>query len=309
MELAEEIAAYVRDEVVAGRRNCVEIAHWASKSYFVGKASEGELHGLALAAAGPAFADHLAAQATWPDVTDNDRLTAAFAELDRAGIVTREDFTQTLTDGRYEIRGEAARREDARGWAFYHEQDVSSCIAGNGLNLAYGAVDQDGDTVAIGHEIVKSLQANSLTVEWDGDAATRIRVVMPWRKRRSGAMAAAPPYPHPAGDIEGRVDREGWDGDTAPPPWEMSTALLAGLYLPLMPRGAKVIAWPGEHGQAEITWEGDQLRVVLTYWTFPADDEPLTWTTGPFLVDPADAWSVLRHVDQQPDGSPNPRNV
>lgn len=305
MELAEEIAAYVREEVAAGRRNCAEIAYWASKSSFVGRADEGQLHELALAAAGPAFAEHLAAQATWPDVTDNDRLTAAFAELDGTGIVTREDFTQTMTDGRHEIRGEAANRDDARGWAFYHGQDVSSCVAGGGLNLAYGAVDQDGDTAAIGQEIVKSLQAHGLTVEWDGDAATRIRVVMPWRKRRTGASAAAPPYPRPADDIECRVDREGWDGDTAPPLGRMSTALLAGMYLPLMPRGAKAIAWPGEHGQAEITWEGDQLRAVLTYWTFPDGDEPVTWTTGPFLFDPAEAWSVLRHVDQQPDGPPD----
>jgi hypothetical protein len=36
---------------------------------------------------------HLAAQQQWPAVTDCDLLDRAFAELERAGIVARQDFT------------------------------------------------------------------------------------------------------------------------------------------------------------------------------------------------------------------------
>jgi len=40
-----------------------------------------------------AVAAHLAAQEQWPSVTDCDLLDRAFGELDRAGIVSRQDFT------------------------------------------------------------------------------------------------------------------------------------------------------------------------------------------------------------------------
>jgi hypothetical protein len=36
---------------------------------------------------------HLAAQEHWPSVTDCDLLDRTFEELDRAGIVARQDFT------------------------------------------------------------------------------------------------------------------------------------------------------------------------------------------------------------------------
>jgi len=36
---------------------------------------------------------HLAAQEQWPSVTDCDLLDRAFEELERAGVVARQDFT------------------------------------------------------------------------------------------------------------------------------------------------------------------------------------------------------------------------
>jgi hypothetical protein len=114
-ELREHMDAYVTEHVAIGRRSCPDIVYWAVRSAFAGQGPEDELWELALLAAGPAFAEHLAAQAAWPEMTDNDRVTAAFGALDRAGIVAREEFTSTLTDGRYEIRGEAAGRDDASG--------------------------------------------------------------------------------------------------------------------------------------------------------------------------------------------------
>jgi hypothetical protein len=39
------------------------------------------------------LAQHLAAQAQWPQVTDCDLLDAAFAELDRAGVIARQNFS------------------------------------------------------------------------------------------------------------------------------------------------------------------------------------------------------------------------
>src|SRR5262245_38512337 len=45
------------------------------------------------------IAEHLREQATWPAVTDYDRLDAAFAELDASGILARQNYEQTLTSG------------------------------------------------------------------------------------------------------------------------------------------------------------------------------------------------------------------
>jgi hypothetical protein len=39
------------------------------------------------------LAQHLGAQVQWPDVTDCDLLDSAFAELDQAGVVARQNFS------------------------------------------------------------------------------------------------------------------------------------------------------------------------------------------------------------------------
>src|SRR5688500_10767798 len=49
-----------------------------------------------------------AAEATWPERTDCDRLDAAFAELEGIGIVCRQDFTCCSTCGGAEIGAECA---------------------------------------------------------------------------------------------------------------------------------------------------------------------------------------------------------
>jgi hypothetical protein len=44
-----------------------------------------------------AFADHLAAQKSWPAVTDCDLLDRALGELERAGVVCRQNFSCCMT--------------------------------------------------------------------------------------------------------------------------------------------------------------------------------------------------------------------
>jgi hypothetical protein len=187
---------------------------------------------------------------------------------------------------------------------------MRSCIGGGGLLIAYGSLSADGgaeDVVAIGHEVAAALRAHGPTVDWDGDPADRIRVRMPWRRRRTGPLMAAPLFPPPADDIESNVDREGWDGDTAPPLGRQSTATFAGAYLPLMPRGARVRIWAGDNADADVTRDGDLLRAVLTYWVFPddPDSEPRTLSLDPVRFHPTDAWSVLRRLNDRPIG-PDP---
>jgi hypothetical protein len=144
----------------------------------------------ASAALRAALAEHRAAEQSWPDLTDCDRLDAAFAALEEEGIVARQNFTCCGTCGASEIWDEieAAQNEGVavEGYAFFHMQDTESAVEGHGLYLNYGACAQGEDAaVAIGHRIVAALEAQGLATDWDGRIEQRIGISMEWKKRRS----------------------------------------------------------------------------------------------------------------------------
>ncbi len=139
------------------------------------------------------FAAHAAAQATWPAVTDNDRLDTAFRELDEAGIVARQCFTCCNSCGNLEIGDEVPDGATARGFTFYHLQDAERALSGDGLYLAHGYFEGDiaapgpADPVAIGREIAATLRRHGLTVLWNGDVKTKIHVPFGWQRRQVSA--------------------------------------------------------------------------------------------------------------------------
>ncbi|MDQ0465148.1 hypothetical protein QO010_002932 [Caulobacter ginsengisoli] len=133
---------------------------------------------------------HRAEQATWPEITDCDRLDAAFAALEAKGIVSRQNFSCCGTCGSTEIWDEidAAREAGlpARGYAFFHMQDTESAVEGYGVYLNYGGCDEGAPAqVAIGHEIVAQLNSQGLETDWDGRLERRIGVSLDWKRRRS----------------------------------------------------------------------------------------------------------------------------
>lgn len=134
------------------------------------------------------IAAQLAEQATWPALTDCDRLDAAFAALEAEGIICRQNFSCCGTCGSAEIWDEVAEAQDAgcpaRGYAFYHGQDTESAVEGYGLYLNYGAVEE-GEAAALGvaNEIVARLEQHSLRVSWDGRRSRRIGVSLDWKRR------------------------------------------------------------------------------------------------------------------------------
>ncbi|MFI9008770.1 DUF6891 domain-containing protein [Actinosynnema sp. NPDC053489] len=145
--------------------------------------------------------ERAAEQAGWPATTDVDRLLAAFAALDRGGIVARADFTCCQTCGHAEIGAEAAG--PARGYVFFHRQDTEGAVARGRLWLAFGSfagsagpgaadpaaadpapADLAAADEAVGREVVAALAAGGLPVEWNGSVRTRIEVgPITWRKR------------------------------------------------------------------------------------------------------------------------------
>lgn len=133
-------------------------------------------------------------QGGWPAVTDCDRLDAAFADLTRSGIVSRQNFTCCQTCGTAEIgaeiEGEAAAGLVPRGYAFYHQQDTERAVEGGGLYVSYGAMDGgDEPGVAVGREIVDTLMRHGLTCDWDGSIAKRVRVDLNWQRRIDASVA------------------------------------------------------------------------------------------------------------------------
>jgi len=131
----------------------------------------------------------LAEQKTWPAVTDCDRLDAAFAQLEKARIVCRHDFTCCGTCGAAEIWDEIENTRKAgrnpRGYAFYHQQDTESAVEGHGLYFNYGATEKGREAaLRIGNEIAKALRSQGLQVDWDGTLEKRIKVNLDWKRRR-----------------------------------------------------------------------------------------------------------------------------
>ena len=143
----------------------------------------------ASAALRAALAEHRAAERDWDEITDCDRLDAAFAALEEGGIIARQNFTCCGTCGASEIWDEVeeAQKEGVatQGYAFFHMQDTESAIEGHGLYLNYGACEEgEAAAIAVGHRIVAALEAQGLGTEWDGSWGQRISVAMVWKKRR-----------------------------------------------------------------------------------------------------------------------------
>lgn len=127
-------------------------------------------------------------QQKWPEVTDCDRLDAAFDALEARGVVCRQNFTCCGTCGSGEIWDEIRSFEEngksPRGYAFFHMQDTESAVEGHGLYLNYGAVDEgEQSALDVAREIVAEINGVGLQAEWDGSWSKRIGVKLDWKRR------------------------------------------------------------------------------------------------------------------------------
>ena len=187
-EALQELRGYIQRDVAAGFRPEGEIATSAVE-ILADDYDADALTPHAVRMTRELIAAHKQEQAAWPQTTDCDRLDSAFAALERAGVVSRQDFSCCGTCGAGEIQDEmdkvAKSGTRVRGYAFYHMQDTESAVEGGGLYLNYGAV-QDGEAAAvgIGKEIAASLKQQGLQVDWDETWATRIGVRLDWKRRR-----------------------------------------------------------------------------------------------------------------------------
>lgn len=188
-EIFDELHEFVRLHVAAGYASADEIVDAALDSFVDALGDPAAIRAAAATLAEQAIAAHHTNQAAWPECTDCDRLDAAFAELEGAGIVARQHFSCCATCGVEEIHDEihdASRQgRPPRGFTFFHIQDTEHAVAGESLYLSYGSANRDkAEALAIGQEVVETLSRHGLEPRWNGRFAHRIALPVVWQRRR-----------------------------------------------------------------------------------------------------------------------------
>ena len=135
------------------------------------------------------FNKKTAAEASWPDTTDCDRLDQAFAKLNSRGIIALHNAGYTMSDGLGDVSEVLDERGRAgiNGYCFYHAQDLERAVEGGGLMIAFGAFDDDKlKKTKIGHLVKDVLHESGFTVEWNGDPESRLNLPeIDWKRRRA----------------------------------------------------------------------------------------------------------------------------
>jgi hypothetical protein len=123
-------------------------------------------------------------------------LDAAFALLERRGVVARQNFMDCASDGLAEIGVEMAKVQASRkrlvvGYAFYHFQATEVAIAGGPLSIMFGSavVDDVAGDAAVGRRIVRALREAGLLPTWSGNPRDRVLVPLKWQRRRPDPAA------------------------------------------------------------------------------------------------------------------------
>lgn len=137
---------------------------------------------------GEALRHHLREQRFWPVIRDCERLDAAFAELEQAGILARQNAeccgTCALHEVWQEVEGRIAEGRPVRGFTYFHEQGTSKAISGAGLVLYFRGIKETPEsTISIGQEVVATLHRHGFRLSWDGTAERCILVEITWNRR------------------------------------------------------------------------------------------------------------------------------
>jgi hypothetical protein len=154
--------------------------------------SDGENEEWLRAAVGREFRRKRAAERTWPEVTDCDRLDRAFEALHAQGILTSHKTGYTQQDGLEVVTGlydeAGGDRSDIVGYCFYTIQDMEGAMEGVGLWLAFGHFSGD---IAAGGQVGRLLRDMfgrfSFNVVWDGSIKSRLLLSgFRWQRRSPG---------------------------------------------------------------------------------------------------------------------------
>ncbi len=138
---------------------------------------------------------HRQREAEWESLTEPDRLTRAFAALEKAGVIARERFADCRTCGQADMKQlreellEQGRR--AEGYVFSTEQQVDGVSQSGELWLEYGAFrDEAAAHRRIADQVREALRGAGLNVseaETDADGPEErgmLLTELTWQRRR-----------------------------------------------------------------------------------------------------------------------------
>lgn len=177
---ADELREHVRVQVALGYHDADWIADEAASMFEVDEEVVAPIVDECITA--------LAAEA-WPEVTDCDRLDAAFAGLDRAGVRARQHFACCNRCGHHEMTEDIhlARELGAKieGYTFYHRQDAEAVVTSGLLRIRYATLGgEDEADAALGWRIVAALREQGFSPVWSGDPfETIVLQGFVWRRR------------------------------------------------------------------------------------------------------------------------------
>jgi len=107
-------------------------------------------------------------------------LTNAFKMMRKMGIVARQNFLCCQSCGCAAIDDIVEKKRKAKqpvplGYCFYHAQDADTLRYSGYVYLAFGAIDDNGDSTGVGNIIVMCLKQCGVRCKWDGNCYTRIK--------------------------------------------------------------------------------------------------------------------------------------
>jgi hypothetical protein len=187
-ELREHLVRQIDTMVRAGFLSRTEIEQSYDDTIAEGK-DTAALTAYAREALNAAWARQRSDEKSWSGMTDCDRLDAAFAELEGAGIIARQDYWCCQTCGcsaaADEMRELSEAGQPIRGYTFYHAQDTERGVDGAGVFLSFGAASpDDADWLSVARDVVAVLERYGLKPRWNRTLEQRINVPLEWRRRR-----------------------------------------------------------------------------------------------------------------------------
>jgi hypothetical protein len=136
-----------------------------------------------------AYSDRVKEQASWPAITDFDKLVQAFDKLNSSGIIALHNAGVTKQDGEEdckEIHDELLKKGvSTKGFCYYHWQDVERVVDDNHLLIGFGDFNNnDGEALEIGKQVATALESKGFKLKWDKTVAQRIEITnIKWQKR------------------------------------------------------------------------------------------------------------------------------
>lgn len=134
------------------------------------------------------FEKHQKNSITWKKPTSFDKLVKAFDQLNKEKIIALHKTGYTKQDGRDDCLQVIDELKNigikAKGYCFYHTQDLETAIANNNLFIGYDSYNQEDElTKKVAEKIIEILKSNRFNVKWNGSIKTRIEIVdITWQK-------------------------------------------------------------------------------------------------------------------------------